>query len=701
MIQNKLVIAEKPSVGKSIAAVLGANERRDGFFMGNGYIVSWCFGHLAELAEADAYDEKYGKWRYDDLPILPENWQYAVSRDKGGQLALLKNMMERDDVSEVINACDAGREGELIFRTVYHLNQCDKPMKRLWISSMEDEAIRRGFDTLKDGSAYDNLYASALCRSKADWLVGINATRLFSVLYHRTLNVGRVVSPTLALIVQREAEIEAFQPEPFYTVTLGLSEFAASGERMKDKGEAEALRDSCVNESAIVKGAERKDKSEKPPALYDLTALQRDANRILGYTAQQTLDYLQNLYEKKLCTYPRTDSRYLTSDMAEKLPMLVNTTAKALSFMNGIPVRMAAEQVINDKKVSDHHAVIPTASLSEKALVGLPAGERAVLELVSLRLLCAVAQPHEYTETTVTLDCAGHTFIAKGKAIVNPGWKALVEAYRTSIKATPDEETEEKATTLPFVEEGQSFEVLAPGIKEGKTTPPKHYTEDTLLSAMETAGAKDMPEDAERKGLGTPATRAAVLEKLVSTGFVERKKSKKAVSLIPSHSGVSLITVLPEQLQSPLLTAQWEHKLKEIERGEESPEVFMQNISGMVSDLVKTYEAVRGAEVLFPSGRTVVGKCPRCGSDVTESKKGYFCESNACRFGLWRDNKFLSAKKVNLTKKMAAALLKDGKTYVSGIYSEKTGKSYDAFILLEDDGSRSSYKLEFKKEDRR
>ena len=701
MMQNKLVVAEKPSVGKAIAAVLGANERRDGFFTGNGYIVSWCFGHLAELAEADAYDEKYGKWRYDDLPILPENWQYAVSRDKGGQVALLKSLMERRDVSEVINACDAGREGELIFRTVYHLNQCSKPMKRLWISSMEDEAIRRGFDFLKDGSAYDNLYASALCRSKADWLVGINATRLFSVLYHRTLNVGRVVSPTLALIVQREAEIGAFQPEPFYTVTLGLSEFTASGERMKDKGEAETLRASCANQLAVVKSVVRKDKSENPPALYDLTALQRDANRILGYTAQQTLDYLQNLYEKKLCTYPRTDSRYLTSDMAEKLPVLINTIAKALSFTNGIPVRMEAEQVINDKKVSDHHAVIPTANISEKALVGLPAGERAVLELVALRLLCAVAQPYEYTETTVSLDCAGHRFTAKGKAIVDCGWKALMEAYHGSNKSAADEEPEEKTITLPLVEDGQSFEVIVPGIKEGKTTPPKHFTEDTLLSAMETAGAKDMPEDAERKGLGTPATRAAVLEKLVSTGFVERKKNKKAVNLIPSHSGVSLITVLPEQLQSPLLTAQWEHKLKEIERGEESPEVFMQNISSMVSDLVKTYEAVRGSEVLFPSGRTVVGKCPRCGSDVTESKKGYFCESSTCRFGLWRDNKFLSAKKVNLTKKMAVALLKEGKTYVSGIYSEKTGKTYDAFILLEDDSNRSSYKLEFKKEDRR
>ena len=621
----KLVISEKPSVGKSIAAVLGANERKDGYFMGSGYIVSWCFGHLAELAEAAAYDEKYAKWRYNDLPILPESWQYSVARDKAKQLALLNTLMHRENVSEVVNACDAGREGESIFRTVYLLNKCDKPMKRLWISSMEDTAIRKGFETLKDGSAYDDLYASALCRSKADWLVGINSTRLFSVLYHRTLNVGRVVSPTLALIVQREAEIDAFKPEPFYTVTLGLPGFDAGSERMKNKPEAESLQKACGSQMAVVKAVERKDKAEKPPALYDLTTLQRDANRILGFTAQQTLDYLQSLYEKKLCTYPRTDSRYLTSDMADGLP---------------------------------------------------------------------VSQPHEYTETAVTLECAGHSFSAKGRTVMNPGWRALMEAH---YSGKGENETSDAAKALPPVDEGQTFTVHSAAVKEGKTTPPKHYTEDTLLSAMEVAGAKEMPEDAERKGLGTPATRAAILEKLVATGFVERKKSKKTVSLIPTHAGISLITVLPEQLQSPLMTAEWEHRLKEIERGEEAPETFMQGIRDMVCELVKTYKTVLGADVLFPSGRAVVGKCPRCGSDVTESKKGYFCERNDCHFGLWRDNRFLAAKKINLTKKMAETLLKDGKTYASGIFSEKTGKTYDAYIALEDDGTKTAYRLEFER----
>ena len=688
----KLVISEKPSVGKSIAAVLGANERKDGYFMGSGYIVSWCFGHLAELAEAAAYDEKYAKWRYEDLPILPESWQYSVSRDKAKQLTLLGSLMHRADVCEVINACDAGREGESIFRTVYMLNKCDKPMKRLWISSMEDAAIRKGFANLKDGSAYDNLYASALCRSKADWLVGINATRLFSVLYHRTLNIGRVMSPTLALIVQRETEIDAFKPEPFYTVTLRLPGFDAGGERMKSKTDAEALSQSCANQNAVVTKLERKSKSEKPPALYDLTTLQRDANRILGFTAQQTLDYLQSLYEKKLCTYPRTDSRYLTADMADNLPALIQQVADALPAAKGHTLHMDVSRVVNDKKVSDHHAVIPTVNFKEAALAGLPAGECAVLELVALRLICAVAMPYAYTETVVALECAGHSFTAKGRVIDDPGWRVFTKGT---------EENTDNPNALPAIEEGQSLKVAASGVKEGKTTPPKRFTEDTLLSAMEIAGAKEMPEDAERKGLGTPATRAAILEKLVATGFVERKKSKKTVSLLPTHAGISLITVLPEQLQSPLMTAEWEHRLKEIERGEESPEAFMQGIRDMVCELVKTYKTVLGADVLFPSGRTVVGKCPRCGGDVTESKKGYFCEKQNCRFGLWRENKFLVSKKINLTKKMASALLKDGKTYVSGIFSEKTGKSYDAYVRLTDDGQHISYQLEFNREDRK
>ena len=478
----------------------------------------------------------------------------------------------------------------------------------------------------------------------------------------------------------------------------GFPGFDAGSERMKNKPEAESLQKACGSQMAVVKAVERRDKSEKPPALYDLTTLQRDANRILGFTAQQTLDYLQSLYEKKLCTYPRTDSRYLTSDMADGLPALVSNVAAAMPKVSGIPIHVNAAQVINDKKVSDHHAVIPTTNFKEAALAGLPAGERAVLELVALRLLCAVAQPHEYMETAVTLECAGHSFSAKGRTVMNPGWRALMEAH---YSGKGENETSDAAKALPPVDEGQTFTVHSAAVKEGKTTPPKHYTEDTLLSAMEVAGAKEMPEDAERKGLGTPATRAAILEKLVATGFVERKKSKKTVSLIPTHAGISLITVLPEQLQSPLMTAEWEHRLKEIERGEESPETFMQGIRGMVCELVKTYKTVLGADVLFPSGRAVVGKCPRCGSDVTESKKGYFCERNDCHFGLWRDNRFLAAKKINLTKKMAETLLKDGKTYASGIFSEKTGKTYDAYIVLEDDGQRSAYKLEFSKESRK
>ena len=460
------------------------------------------------------------------------------------------------------------------------------------------------------------------------------------------------------------------------------------------KPEVESLQKACGSQMAVVKAVERKDKAEKPPALYDLTTLQRDANRILGFTAQQTLDYLQSLYEKKLCTYPRTDSRYLTSDMADGLPALVSNVAATMPKVGGITIHVNAAQVINDKKVSDHHAVIPTANLNENALAGLPAGERAVLELVALRLLCAVSQPHEYTETAVTLECAGHSFSAKGRTVMNPGWRALMEAH---YSGKGENETSDAAKALPPVDERQTFTVHSAAVKEGKTTPPKHYTEDTLLSAMEVAGAKEMPEDAERKGLGTPATRAAILEKLVATGFVERKKSKKTVSLIPTHAGISLITVLPEQLQSPLMTAEWEHRLKEIERGEEAPETFMQGIRDMVCELVKTYKTVLGADVLFPSGRAVVGKCPRCGSDVTESKKGYFCERNDCHFGLWRDNRFLAAKKINLTKKMAETLLKDGKTYASGIFSEKTGKTYDAYIALEDDGTKTAYRLEFER----
>ena len=691
----RLVIAEKPSVAQSLSAVIGANARKDGYLEGNGWRVSWCVGHLAGLADADSYDPKYAKWRYDDLPILPSDWKMSVGRDKKKQFDILKKLLCAPDVTEVVNACDAGREGELIFRNVYELAGCKKPMKRLWISSMEDSAIREGFENLRPGADYDGLHQAALCRAKADWLVGINATRLFSVLYRRTLNIGRVMSPTLALIVQREAEIEAFQPEPFFTVALELPGFTAVGARMKDKTAAKELQTACRGGSAVVKQAQRKEKSEKPPALYDLTTLQRDANRLLGFTAQQTLDYLQNLYEKKLCTYPRTDSRYLTSDMAEGLLVLVNLTANAMPFRKGIGITCNPEAVINDKKVTDHHAVIPTRNLRDADLSALPVGEKAVLELVAARLLCAVAEPHLYEETAATLVCAGQEFAAKGKTIQRPGWRRLDAAYHAGLKNAPEPEERPEEKTLPELSEGQSLSVSNASVKEGKTSPPKHFTEDTLLSAMENAGKEDMPDTAERKGLGTPATRAGILEKLASTGFLERKKSKKTVQLMPSRDARSLITVLPEQLQSPLLTAEWEYRLGEIERGELSPEEFLSGIYAMLRELAATYQVVKGTEYLFSPPREAVGRCPRCGGEVTESQKGFFCQSETCRFAIWKDSKWWSAKKKQPTKAIVAALLKDGRARLTGCYSEKTGKTYDADVLLEDTGEYVNFKLDF------
>ena len=486
----KLVIAEKPSVAQSLAAVIGATARKDGYLEGNGWRVSWCVGHLAGLADADVYNPDYAKWRYDDLPILPEHWQMVVGKDKKKQFDVLKKLMNAPDVTEVVNACDAGREGELIFRSVYELAGCQKPMKRLWISSMEDSAIKEGFANLRPGADYDGLRDAALCRAKADWLVGINATRLFSVLYHRTLNIGRVMSPTLALIVQREAEIDTFEPVPFYTVSLELPGLTVSGERMSDRASAQQLKEACQGAAVTIKKVECKEKSEKPPALYDLTTLQRDANRLLGFTAQQTLDYLQSLYEKKLCTYPRTDSRYLTADMADSLPVLVNLVANAMQFRKEIAISCDAAQVINDKKVTDHHAVIPTRNLKDADLSSLPVGEKAVLELVALRLLCAVAQPHIHSETVVTADCAGGEFTAKGKTVKHPGWRMLDAAYRSALKnAEPDKENEDK--TLPELSEGQTLPISNAAVKEGKTSPPKHFTDVIFCERKEWIGIEE------------------------------------------------------------------------------------------------------------------------------------------------------------------------------------------------------------------
>ena len=693
----KLVIAEKPSVAMSLAAVLGATERKDGYLEGSGYLVSWCVGHLLELAQPEAYKEQYAKWRYEDLPILPENWKYEVPKDKKTQLALLCRLMKDKRVDSVVCATDAGREGELIFRLVYEYAGCKKPMERLWISSMEDAAIREGFDHLHPGSDYDKLYDAAVCRAGADWLIGINATRLFSVLYGVTLNVGRVMSPTLALLVQRESDIESFISKPFYVPEITCGGFTASGEKMTERSEAEKIRMDCDHNSAFVRSVEKQVKTIQPPRLYDLTTLQRECNRIYGYTAQQTLDYVQSLYEKKLATYPRTDSQYLTKDMQPTAASLILWLRDNMPFGKGCAGEPDIDRVTDDSKVTDHHAIIPTVEIARTDLSELPSGERDVLTLLAVRLLCATTQANRFEAVTAILDCQGHTFTAKGKTILQSGWKEVERIHRMSIRQSETEHRENEDAALPVLQEEQTFETVSASLREGKTSPPKHYTEDTLLSAMETAGAEDMPKDAERKGLGTPATRAATLEKLVSAGFVQRKKKQ----LIPTEKGKNLIAVLPDNIKSPILTAEWESMLKQVEHGELSATSFMDQIADMSRTLVKEHTAPekRFAD-LFPSSRETaheaVGVCPRCGAPVYEGKKGFFCDNRECSFALWKDNRFFSSKKKSITKSVAAALLKEGRISMSGLYSEKTGKTYDAEVILDDTGGKYvNFKLEF------
>ncbi len=691
----KLVIAEKPSVAMSLAAVLGANEKKDGYLEGNGYLVSWCVGHLLELAQPEAYKEQYAKWRYADLPILPTAWKYEVPKDKKKQLDLLCRLMKDSRVDSVVCATDAGREGELIFRLVYQYAKCKKPMERLWISSMEDAAIRDGFEHLRPGSSYDNLFDAALCRAGADWLVGINATRLFSVLYGVTLNVGRVMSPTLALLVQREAQIRNFKSKSFYVPEITCSGFTASGERQEEQEKAETIRLSCDGQPATVRSVEKQTKTVQPPRLYDLTTLQRECNRIYGYTAQQTLDYLQSLYEKKLATYPRTDSQYLTEDMQATAASLVLWLRDNLPFGKGCKGEPDIERVTDGSKVTDHHAIIPTVEIARTDLASLPSGERDVLTLLAARFLCATAQAHKFEAVTASLDCAGYNFLAKGKTVLQDGWKEADRLYRMGLKQKLEEKDNEDAA-LPELEENQTFSSVAASIREGKTSPPKHYTEDSLLAAMETAGAENMPEDAERKGLGTPATRAATLEKLVAVGFVERKKKQ----LLPTEKGVNLITVLPDNIKSPLLTAEWESRLKQVEHGDVSADVFMDGIADMNRELVKAHTAPEEQFTkLFAAGRKdreAVGTCPRCGASVYEGQKGFFCENRDCAFALWKDNRFFSSKKKSITKTVAAALLKEDRISMSGLYSEKTGRTYDAVVVLDDTGGKYvNFKLEF------
>lgn len=687
----KLVICEKPSVAASIAAALGIEMKKDGYMEVADFLVSWCIGHLAELSEPSCYGKCYEKWSLEALPILPETWQLTVSKDKEKQFSVLKTLLFRKDVTEVINACDAGREGELIFRFVMEKAGCKKPVKRLWISLMEESAIRKGFENLKDGADYDSLYQSALCRAKADWLVGINATRLFSLLYNRTLNVGRVQSPTLKMLADRSEAIMSFKKEKYYHVRLILDGTEAVSEKFSEKEAAEKIATSCKGKTAVYTSVTSEKKEVLPPKLFDLTALQKEANRIFGYTAKQTLDLAQSLYEKKLLTYPRTDSNYLTDDMKETADKVILMLLSKLSFMKSIEFTPEITRLLNSKKISDHHAVIPTMELEKTELSLLPESERNILFLAGARLLMASASSHVYETVTATFSCEDHTFTAKGKTVLSSGWKEIERFFLMSLKEKPDKENEKE---LPAFCKGESFDSFPIKVTEHDTLLPKAYTESTLLSSMERAGNKETTEDAERKGLGTPATRAAIIEKIIKAGFVTRKGKQ----LIPTKDGMNLISVLPETLTSPLLTAEWENELSRIAKGEADADSFMEKIEAMTKELVENADAEKAKAELFKEEKTVIGLCPRCKNPVYEGKKNYYCSNRDCRFSMWKNDRFFEDREITFTPKIAKALLKDKTVKVKDIYSHKTGKTYDGNVVLCDTKDKYvNYRIEIER----
>lgn len=690
---SRLVIAEKPSVALALAKVLGAYQRQDGYMEGNGYLVSWCVGHLVGLAQPDAYGEVYKKWRRDNLPIIPENWKWEVTDDKRTQFKVLKELMFRSDVDELVCATDAGREGELIFRLVYYQAGCKKPFKRLWISSMEDEAIKEGFENLREGSDYDNLYEAALCRSKADWLVGINGTRLFTTLYDKRLTVGRVQTPTLAMVVERNKQITEFQKQKYFNLHLKDGKLEVHREKIFDEQEAKNIQRKCNGADAVVKSVTKTEKSVNPPKLYDLTTLQRESNRYFGYTAQKTLDYTQSLYEQKLVTYPRTDSQYLTEDMKETAESMVLAVQMAFDFGEFPPKDYDVNRVINNSKVTDHHAIIPTAEIQKQDLSKLSQGEKDILLLISQRFLCATGEKQRISETELKVDCAGEEFQTKGKMVLDMGWKAYEMEFRKRL--TGKEKNESKEVSIPFVAEGEVFHGVDVSMTEHFTSPPKPYTEDTLLSAMETAGNEDFDEDTEKKGLGTPATRASMIEKLVSSKYLERKGKQ----LIPTEAGINLVCILPEKVKSAKMTAEWENSLMEMERGHVKSEKFLADISQWVNQLIADYGEISEEEKqrfsTANSGREQVGLCPRCGSPVYEGEKNFYCSNRECKFCIWKETKWLSGMKKKVSKKMAESLLSKGRVSVTGLYSQKTGRNFDADLVLEDTGEYVNFKLDF------
>ena len=667
----QLVIAEKPSVARSISEVIGATKVSDGYMEGNGYVVSWCVGHLVELAQPESYGEQWKKWTYESLPVKPEKWQYEVKPDTKTQYDVLYQLMHREDVSAAICATDAGREGELIFRLVYEMAGCDKPIKRLWISSMEESAIREGFENLQPGSDYDNLYHSALCRQEADWLVGINGTRLFTVLYGgKVLKVGRVQTPTLAMLVDREAKIMNFQKEKYYMAHILMDGMDAATGRMDDKNKADEIAGACRDGQALTTSVVKVEKAVMPPKLYDLTTLQRDANRLFGFTAKQTLEYTQSLYEKKLATYPRTDSQFLSDDMGQTAEGVIEAVFSCLMFEENKASSPDIKRILNSKKVTDHHAIIPTMEIAKADLAALPETERKILSLVANRLLCATGEKHLYETVKAEFSCNGHIFAVSGKSVTHNGWKSFEDAFKRSFKISGNQEEEKEEKKLPELSEGQAFDGVQTKISEHFTSPPKHFTEDLLLSAMERAGAEDMGDDVERKGLGTPATRADIIEKLVKDGFVKREKKQ----IIPTEDGLKLITVLPDVVKSPKLTADWENALTLVAKGELPMEDFMADIENMVSELIHTYHEVSDEQKkMFAQEQAALGVCPHCGGQVVKGKFGAYCVKK-CGMNVSR------VMGAALTDAQVKDMLAGKKILLKGLKS-KAGKPYDAYII--------------------
>lgn len=690
-----LVIAEKPSVAQSYAKNLSAYKREDGYLEGESCIVSWCLGHLAEYAQPEEYDPKYEKWQFDDLPILPEAWKLKVSKDKKKQFDVLKGLMNRSDVEYLVNGCDAGREGELIFQRVYVLAGCRKPVKRLWISSMEDAAIQKGFQTMKSEEEYKNLCMAAVCRAQADWLIGMNGTRAYTTRYFKRLVVGRVQTPTLAMLAERQERIEHFQKEAFYKVALTDGKLTVVSENIANEEAADLLAALCNGSTAVVTQMKKERKKSFPPKLYDLTSLQREANRYFGYTAKRTLDMLQELYEEKLITYPRTDSQFVTEDMKDSVEELVEKMPVLLSFVDYEQLGHGIKRVINNAKVSDHHAILPTKEAVEKGIADLPADKKNLMMLICQQLVQATGEEYLYEQTDITVKCQEHDFKARGKIPVQMGFKEVEKAFKQlCVKAEPVEE-KEKETSIPAgYEEGMRLFPVKAEKTTHYTSPPKPFNEDTLLAAMETAGNKEFDSETEKKGLGTPATRASIIEKLVSSGYAQRKGKQ----ILPSTEGKELVKVMPEYLKSAVMTAEWENQLLMMEKGQITDTQFMGEITSLVRKILEVCREIPEEERRrFQTAREVIGKCPVCGCDVFEGKQNFYCSNRQCDFALWKENRFLGSMEKNLDKKMARELLDKACTHVKGLYSKKKDMKFDADLLLTLEDGKPRFHLEFPK----